>query len=179
MGSSLNPRVGWWESQLRTEKGRSHVRRQGGISYLGARELAGQETLGDPRGLCSRLWILHTGPHHFPPGQGAASVPSAQPPWERQQGVGEEHADQIPLHPSLGLPRHPQPHLTFSAHPRYPQNLLPHCPVLLQVEAWSMKGTCLVTFLLGLSPKHRCRHARPQPQLPSRSSYLGLQPPLP
>lgn len=78
-----------------------------------------------------------------------------------------------PPPPKPGATSTPEPHLTFSAHPRYPQSLLPHCPVLLQVEAWSMQGTCLVTLPPSLSPKHRCRHANPQPQLPSRSSYLG------
>ena len=103
-GGEQQSQAGWSKSQLRTERDRSTFRKEGEISYLGVLEPEGQETLADPRCLCSHLWIPRMGPRHSPPGEGAAFVPSAQPPWGSGEGWTKSMQRPGPLYPRPGPP---------------------------------------------------------------------------
>lgn len=95
---------------------KSLFQREGGISYLGVQEWAGQETLRDPRCLCSHPWILHMGPHRSPPGQAAAFDPAAQPPWRSQKGLGKSMQTRSPSTQGQGHPDpQPPPYLLSSS----------------------------------------------------------------
>lgn len=130
-----------WETQEREQVVYDTAETQGtkgdmsesGMSNLGGLELAGQP-LRESRCLCSHRWSLHTDPRHSPLGLGAAFVPSAWPPWAIRVVEGG-HSGSRHQHPRPDRPTPFNP--TSSVHPRCPRNLLPHCPVLLQVATQS------------------------------------------
>lgn len=122
-----DPKAGLGKSRLRTKRDRLDSRGEGRVSYPGAQGPAGREALGAPRCPCSHLWIQRTGPHHSPPGQWAAFVPYARPPW-RNQEVGGQHEDQIPSTRGWGHPVPPGPALPSQLIISVPRIF---CPVVL------------------------------------------------
>lgn len=134
--------------------------------------MAGRETPGGPRGPCSHLWILRTGPRHSPPDQGAAFLPSARPPWRGQEGWGKSVQIGFPSTQGRGHPSHPAPPYLLSSSSVSPESSAPLSRPSVSRHLVSSKP-----LPPSLTPEHRWGVSTPNPIVPQIQLGVRGRPP--